>query len=244
MNKKFIDLTGQMVGRWLVLKRVENSIRKDGKPQIMWLCQCQCEKKTERTISSKNLLGKNTLSCGCYHKDRMKEIGKTKRNPNHYDLTQDYGIGYTAKNEPFYFDLEDYDLIKEYRWYREIRGGYITTVANGKHIKMHQLLTNEKYIDHIDRCTNNNRKSNLRIADRSKNEMNKGCSIRNTSGVVGVCYSKSKNKWIAQIRKGNINRNKSFSNKTDAIIQRLLWEKELFGEYSGQRDLWKEYKIE
>ena len=92
--------------------------------------------------------------------------------------------------------------------------------------------------------TNNNRKSNLRIADRSKNEMNKGCSIRNTSGVVGVCYSKSKNKWIAQIRKGNINRSKSFSNKTDAIIQRLLWEKELFGEYSGQRDLWKEYKIE
>ena len=37
MNKKFIDLTGQMVGICLVLKRVENSIRKDCKPQIMWL---------------------------------------------------------------------------------------------------------------------------------------------------------------------------------------------------------------
>ena len=43
---------------------------------------------------------------------------------NTYDLTGEYGIGYTSKDEEFYFDLEDYDKIKDYCW-RITMQGYV-----------------------------------------------------------------------------------------------------------------------
>lgn len=35
---------------------------------------------------------------------------------NAYDLTKDYGKGYTLDGVEFIFDLEDYDKIKDYCW--------------------------------------------------------------------------------------------------------------------------------
>ena len=32
---------------------------------------------------------------------------------NNYEFTEDYGIGYTYNNIPFYFDIEDFDKIKQ-----------------------------------------------------------------------------------------------------------------------------------
>lgn len=44
-------------------------------------------------------------------------LASTARKFNKYDLTGDYGIGYTYNtNEPFYFDLEDYEKIKFWTW--------------------------------------------------------------------------------------------------------------------------------
>ena len=53
-----------------------------------------------------------------------------KYNPkkyNKYDLTGKFGIGYTSKGEEFYFDLEDYDKIKNHLWYKDKDGGLICT---------------------------------------------------------------------------------------------------------------------
>ena len=44
---------------------------------------------------------------------------------NVYDLSGEYGIGYTLKGEEFYFDLEDYDKIKDYCWH--INKKYVCT---------------------------------------------------------------------------------------------------------------------
>ena len=33
-----------------------------------------------------------------------------------YDLTGDYGIGYTKEGDEFWFDKEDYEKIKKYIW--------------------------------------------------------------------------------------------------------------------------------
>jgi hypothetical protein len=42
---------------------------------------------------------------------------------NQYDLSGSYGIGYCSNtNNPFYFDLEDYDLIKDYCWMEVVYG--------------------------------------------------------------------------------------------------------------------------
>lgn len=37
----------------------------------------------------------------------------SKHKTNTYDLTGEYGIGYTSSGDEFWFDLEDYDKIKK-----------------------------------------------------------------------------------------------------------------------------------
>ena len=42
---------------------------------------------------------------------------KCNKKYNKYDLSGEYGIGWTSNtNQEFYFDLEDYDKIKDYCW--------------------------------------------------------------------------------------------------------------------------------
>ncbi len=55
-------------------------------------------------------------------------------------------------------------------------------------------------IDHIDRCPTNNRIGNLRPANDSQNNQNKGLQSNNTTGVKGVTFSKQKNKLRVRIK--------------------------------------------
>jgi hypothetical protein len=59
-------------------------------------------------------------------------------------------------------------------------------------------------IDHIDRCRNNNRLSNLRDVGQSLNGLNGSLRRNNRSGYTGVFYDVRRDKWIAYInRKGH-----------------------------------------
>lgn len=155
-------------------------------------------KKIVRTTS---LISEDTKSCGCLMKESVSNANKRY---NTYDLSGEYGIGYTSKGEEFYFDLEDYDKIKDYCWY--IHRGYVVSAENenndNKGIFIHRLLLseiNDGIIDHINHKTNDNRKTNLRISTPSKNQMNKKRQSNNTSGVTGVYYDKKYNRWYSVI---------------------------------------------
>lgn len=63
LNKLKNDFTGHTIGRLKVIKYVGN-----GK----WQCECSCDRKTVFVYSG-SLKAKTTLSCGCYHKDRILE---------------------------------------------------------------------------------------------------------------------------------------------------------------------------
>ena len=57
-------------------------------------------------------------SCGCLQKESEIKNGKRNHKTNVYDLNGEYGIGWTFNtNKMFYFDLTDYDLIKNYCWF-------------------------------------------------------------------------------------------------------------------------------
>ena len=58
---------------------------------------------------------------------------------NTYDLSGEYGIGYTSKGEEFWFDLNDYNKIKDYCWYYNSNGYLCSQNANCKHIYFHRL---------------------------------------------------------------------------------------------------------
>ena len=98
---------------------------------------------------------------------------------------------------------------------------------------MHRLLLPEsEKIDHIKHINHDNRKSELRPVTASQNNMNKNLSSNNVSGITGVSYSKTENKWIAHIGINKKKYHKKFVDFEDAVKQRKEWEEKYFGEYS------------
>lgn len=247
---RLIDLTGQRFGKLIVLQRDKDYICPDGKRHIVrWMCKCDCGNII--SAGSRELRFKNTHSCGCNKIDRIIEYNKeTKKRYNTYDLAGEYGIGYTSKDEEFYFDLEDYDKIKNYCW-RVETNGYVSTGNNKskkKEYQHHIVLDFQNsfakgiVIDHKNNNTCDNRKINLRVCSKHNNSKNKKIAKNNTSGVSGV-YHKS-NKWTSYI---NINKKCTvigiYNTFDEAVKSRLEAEKRYYGEFSPQKRLWKQYGI-
>lgn len=107
---------------------------------------------------------------------------------------------------------------------------------------MHKLFVDGRYVDHINGKTFDNRKSNLRIVNKSQNAMNKGLQNNNTSGVTGVYWHKQSSKWIAYITvDGEYIYLGSYDNFEDAVKVRKEAEEKHFGEYSYDNS--QSYKI-
>lgn len=225
---KLINLLGQKFGRLTVIERLENNKYNNAR----WLCECECGTLTS-AITSELKNGK-VKSCGCLKIDKLK-IGKK----NEYNLSGDYGIGYTSKGEEFYFDLEDYNKIKNYCWYISKQGYLVSNCRDGKinSVIMHRIIMNvENYndvVDHINHNKVDNRKENLRIVSRRENNWNKNIDGKTLSGRVGVHWDKSRSKWIATLKKDGENHTIGrFDNLDDAIKARENAEKEYYGEYA------------
>ena len=217
------DLTGQRLGYLTVVKRAEDYVLPSGRKCVRWLCHCDCG---NNVIVFANNIGKTTWSCGCFAKENMSKV---KKKYNTYDLSGKFGIGYTSKSDEFYFDLEDYDKIKDYCWLLT-SDGY---VVSAKGVLFHNIVMGDKSIDHKNHKKYDNRKSNLRKVSASQNQMNASKRSDNTSGITGVSWSKTKEKWIAYIIMNGIYEYLgSFCNKEDAIKARKRAEEKRFGEYS------------
>ena len=111
---KLIDLSNHTFGRLYVLERAPDYIQPNGRHRVMWKCQCQCKNKTLIVVSGEHLKTGHTTSCGCVVKEVASKLFKKF---NDYDLSGEYGIGWTSNTrQEFYFDIEDYALIKKYCW--------------------------------------------------------------------------------------------------------------------------------
>ena len=240
MPKIAQDLTGQVFGRLTVLKRDVSTTK-----ECKWICECNCDNHTIKSIRGNSLQKGLIKSCGCLAKELARERYSKK---NKYDLTGEYGIGWTTNtSKEFYFDLEDYDKIKKYCW-RERKDGYIVHSYSEnnktKSILLHCLIfeKNNKIIDHKNRKRYDNRKNNLREADDYTNRYNSELRKNNNSGVCGVHFSKYHNKWTATI---TFHRERIFlgyfENKEDAIKARLKAEKDLHKEFGSQQNLYDKY---
>ena len=144
----------------------------------MWHCRCDCGKELD--VHSGALLNGSSKSCGCYSRDMAsKNMSVKNKKYNTYDLSGDYGVGWTTNtNREFYFDLEDYDKIKDYAWAEHHTSYICTHDKQHKWMLLHKLIMNDlenNYdVDHIKTEHKfDNRKSNLRIATRSENNRNK-----------------------------------------------------------------------
>ena len=67
VGHRFVDMTGQKFGRLTVVSFA--GMTQNG--NSLWRCLCDCGKK--KIVQGGHLRISNTRSCGCYHRDRMKE---------------------------------------------------------------------------------------------------------------------------------------------------------------------------
>lgn len=246
----FVDITGKTFGRLVPVYYERNYLNKNGKKQSVWMCKCNCGNPDLIPVLASSLNSGNTQSCGCLHRELLAKRNKiTKKKFNYYDLTGEYGIGYTFKKEPFYFDLEDFDKIKNYCWHIQNRGYVVCSINRGnnipkKDILMHSLImgidtdNNPELleVDHIGgrKSRNDNRKNNLRICKHQKNMCNYPLPSNNTSGVVGVSWDNTHSVWKAYITYKNQRVNLgSFSDFNEAVKTRKKAEEKYFGEYSN-----------
>lgn len=265
MVKVRIDMTGWKMwehgvpeSRLIVIEQAEDYIDPKGVHLSRWRCKCNCGNTEDVFAIGRNIRSGNTLSCGCKSKEasattwrnHIKQIKESLRKKNEVDLSGDYGIGLTFNTQAeFYFDIEDYDKIKDYCWVESItQSGYHVLVAhisetNNQTIRMSDLLGFKKY-DHINRNPLDNRKDNFRLATHQENIRNSSKSKNNTSGFIGVSWNKNDNKWRAYIKIDYKQKYLGkFINKEDAITARLKAEKEYFGDFAPQRHLFEEYGI-
>jgi hypothetical protein len=138
---------------------------------------------------------------------------------NKYEIRGDVTaifVRYKNENIEALIDTSDLQIVSEMKstWsytisstHKYIQGIYYVNKQMYR-VRMHRLvlgLNSDKkvFVDHINHNTLDNRKSNLRIVTNSQNLQNLRVRSNNKSGVRGVCYIKSRKKWIAEVRVDN-----------------------------------------
>lgn len=113
--------------------------------------------------------------------------------------------------------------------------GYLRIAILGRRYYAHRLAwfyVHGKWpteqVDHVNGIRNDNRIANLREATQSANGQNRIRQANNSSGCIGVTWSKSKRKWLAKI---GVNKKKhylgSFDIFDDAVAARIEAKKAL-----------------
>ena len=248
---------GVQDSRLTVIERTDDYIQPSGKHISQWICKCNCDDQNILIVKGPSLKYGVRKSCGCLQKEIAANMCKQRNTEQMHPLSKDenlqlnledehglYGIGHCHNTgREFYFDMGDYDFIKDYCWTesKDYRCDYYYLRAydaqTQKNISILQVL-GCKYWDHIDRNTFNNRRYNLRPATHSENSTNCSLQKNNTSGVKGVFWHKRMQKWQVQINvKGKRIHIGSFDTIEEATRARLAKAKELHGEFFYDQSL-------
>ena len=179
------------------------------------------------------------------HYQRKKDLGseyaRSKFDPNEMIVVGDVCEIqlYDQKNQPIakaIIDAEDKHKVDRFKWHitRGKTSFYVGRSTKCNPRLLHNLLIGNfdgTDIDHIDGNPLNNRKSNLRPATRSQNNVNSGINKNNTSGFKGV--AKSRDRWLAQTsKKGQHIYIGVFQSKIEAAKAYDKKAEELFGEFA------------
>jgi len=185
------------------------------------------------------------------HNNQMKKYGKvtdsiirTSYDKNEiicfydYALINLYDSNYEKVDEAI-IDIDDIEYVSKYKWYLQKSGRYaIAHIGGGLSILLHKFITNTNkdiIVDHRNCNKLDCRRSNLRIADKSKNSQNREAPSNNTSGFTGVTWNKNRNKWYTSI---TLDKERiylgCYSKLQDAAISRIRAEVKYFKEFKNK----------
>ena len=235
ISKKVKDLTGSTFNRLRVLMDYDIS-KRDG--SVVWLCECNCGSGKKVYATGTQLKRGETQSCGCYRIERSRKYNK-------YKTLGNITFVFNVKGLCAVIDREYLELIRPYFWFKTLQG---YTVTHTKHkrvaLRMHRFLYEKLVgviprgyeVDHKNRCKYNNCLCNLRLATRAENNINRPPNKSNTTGYVGVSFSKQSKRYHAYI---TINGRQKFlgaANTPEEAYQfRLKGERKYYGEFSSAK---------
>lgn len=148
-------------------------------------CKCDC--------------GNYVVVRGSYLRSgHIKSCGNCQR----YSFEKGHILCTVKSGRSFLIDVNDFALIRCFRWSVRREGYVLGYGMGGKNIKLHRLLMGEKsgeVIDHINGNPADCRRKNLRITTQHRNTYNSKLPKSSTIGYKGVCFDKRKNKYMAYI---------------------------------------------
>jgi len=216
---KLIDMSGQNYGELTIL----SCAGRDKRGQVLWRYKCSCGR--EGIGNGYSIRSGGTKTCGhCYL--------------NSYDRLDDYGITVVTLQNGMRIAVscEDESWIKRYGWF--VGGnGYVVTSVNGKRKYLHKMIMgvdDGTLVDHINRDKTDNRRSNLRIADKSMNAAN--AKLRRDSIVTGhknVKFDKRHKNYAVRVTKDGVTHyGGAYKDLYNAIIAANAKRVDLFGEFA------------
>jgi len=208
LQKELIDLTNQKFGKLTVIKFLGD----DEYGNKQWLCKCDCG--VEKSILSGSFKRGLTKSCGCLHKEIMKEVKTTHGYANKNNKSVEYLTWASMldrcrnKNNKSYKNYGGRGIEVCDRW---------TNSFENFLEDMGKRPSNKHSIDRIN-VNDNYEPNNCRWATTYEQSINRRMFKNNKSGYVGVFWNKKNKNWNSKITVNKVQINLgSFKNLDDAI---------------------------
>lgn len=189
-----------------------------------WKCQCKCGNIV--SVDGNKLRNGHTKSCGCLR----EETRHKQRKENEYSIVDGYVKVKLNDNTHMLCDIEDWERLKIHHWHLN-SVGYAVSGTSDKSLLFHKEVTGTKseIIDHINRKKLDNRKINLRIADKRINTINRELQPNNTTGHKGVYCDKRYGTWNARVTVlGKTIHLGTYKTKEEAIKARIEGEEKYY----------------
>ena len=220
-----LSTVGDVLNGWHLCEEVGKN------PQGAILYRCECIYCGHITIKTRGAIS------------RVKGNGCVNCKPDyHFVVNGDSATGTLPDGTEFQIDTRLIPTVQQYYWKKNSKG-YITCSNRGiPKLHLHWLAlgfqsTPEYIIDHISRDKTDCRSINLRLVSPQQNSMNRSIGRNSTTGYVGVCFLKRRNRYQAKICLNNHNIYLGTSHDPIECAQMYnLASKILFGEYRGHQN--------
>jgi hypothetical protein len=117
----------------------------------------------------------------------------------------------SSRNAPdLLVDPEDAHVLAEHHWMWD--GNYWRAHDKGRTLLLHRVIMgctrgDGVFVDHENRNTSDNRRTNLRLTNKRASPQNVGADRGSTSRYRGVSWCAQTRRWKAQVRMGGTTRN-------------------------------------